>query len=164
MTGFGIQPGGMSSAGTGTPLGLPVPGSQGYTQNTDIVACRKIDLVARDYATDDTTTAYEHEAMTAQEQLVIIALTERPDRLPFAPTLGDRTNVAGTIPELSTVRGNVEDALRPYTSKGLVQILDVQIQAQGNALFRVVSWRDLTVNQTIGGAATDRRTATAIVT
>lgn len=164
MTGFGIKPAGITSAGVGTPLGLPVPGSQGYTQSPDVVAVRAINLRTRDYDTDDSTTAYEHRSMTAQEQLVVIALTETPNRLGYAPTLGDATNGLGLLPTAREARGYVEAALRPYTSQGLIEILGVDIVTIGNVLYRQVRWRDLTVTRTARGAESERTTTTPILT
>lgn len=148
MSGAGTQPAGTSGAGIGTPLGLPLPGSSGYTQNSDIVDCRALDTVARDYDVDEDTTALEHRAWTPMEQCVAFALTETKGRLPYARNLGDQTNSAHTVPTIAAVRGYVAEALRTYVEARQVEILDVQIVVRGNALFRSVTWRDLTQRTT----------------
>lgn len=141
--GFGLQPGGNSSFGVGTPLDLPLPGS-GYQPVVDLVAVRQIDPFRKDYVTDSTTIGVPHSSMTAMESAVLIALTQPVGKLPYAPTMGNLVNNLTKQPTPANARSYVEQALAPYTSTKQIAILRVSIEQRGGFLYCVVSWVDLT--------------------
>ncbi len=153
LLGFGQQPFGNTSAGTGTPLNLPLPGSAGYITSTDIVPVRAINTRTKDYDLDTTTAGYDHKPWNIAEQQVLLALQETPGRLSYWLDGGDQTNALGTIPTIETVRGYTQGALRALIQAGTIELLDVSITNTGAALFRVVTWRDTTSKAVIDTTA-----------
>ena len=153
ILGFGNQQFGQTSAGTGTPLGLPTPGSAGYIVSSDVAPVRAINPRTKDYDLDTTTAGYDHKAWTAAEQMVLLALQESPGRVGYWLDGGDPTNLLGTIPTVETVRGYTESALRALTSAGIIELLDVSITNDGGVLFRTITWRDTTSKAVIDTTA-----------
>lgn len=136
------MPAGLGSAGLGTPVGLPTPGGAGYERSVDVVAVESIDPVARDYVVDEDA---NHEAITASEQRVLIALSQPFGSLPWDTIFGDRTLNLRRVPAnvVETVTRHTENALAHLTSTGAIELLSVTIETSPRgALVRAVNWTD----------------------
>lgn len=159
VLGFGLQPGGTSSFGVGTPVDLPLPGN-GYQPAVDVCAVRQINPLTKDYVTDITQLGSPHTACTAMEQQVLMCLMQTVGGLPFAMTYGDRSNNLTKQTTLAQVRSYVDAALAPLVSTKQIVVLGIAIVQDGGRLYRQVTWRDLTYSaQSVGVERTTKAPA-----
>lgn len=136
------MPAGLGSAGLGTPVGLPVPGGAGYEQSVDVVAVESIDPVTRDFVLDADGL---HAGITANEQRVLLALSQPFGSLPWDASFGDRTLNMTKIPAdaLAAVRRHTENALAHLTSTGDIDLIGVVVETEPRGfLVRAVEWVD----------------------
>lgn len=148
ILGFGLQPAGISAAGLGTPLGLPLPG-HAYDTRTDLVAARRINLATKDYDVDADSENLSHEAMDAIEQRVVLALTTKRRRLPFDRNRGnDFLNARKAPADIQALaRNSAEEALLEMTQAGEVRIDSVEALQEGGRAIEIVRWTNLATRQ-----------------
>lgn len=141
---FGTGYAGYAPAGLGTPAGLPAPGAA-YVQTVDTVAARALDLTAKDYAVDDDATGSPHDAWDGLAQNVVLRLTTRKGRLPFAPTFGNAFLALTRLPVDLTgyARKSADEALADLIAAGQVAIIEVTTDRIGGLAGMAVTWRDL---------------------
>lgn len=154
---FGTGYAGYAPAGLGTPAGLPAPGAA-YVQTVDTVAARALDLAAKDYTVDDDETGSPHDAWDGLAQTVVLRLTTRRGRLPYAPTFGNAFLNLDRLPLDLTgyARKSAAEALGDLIAAGQVELIDVTTDRQGGLAAMIVTWRDTRTGR--------QRTARAVAT
>jgi hypothetical protein len=141
---FGTGYAGLSGFGLGTPTGLPSPGAA-YLRSADLTPARALDLAARDYAVDDDTTASPHGAWDGLAQNVVLRLTTRRGRLPYAPTFGNAFLTLTRAPAslVDAASRAATDALADLIAAGEVAIVRVTADRSQGLAVMAVTWRDL---------------------
>lgn len=147
VLGFGAQPAGITAAGLGTPLGLPLPGLS-YESVADLVAARAIDLATKDYVVNSDDHAF-HAAWDGLLERVVLALTTRRGRLPFDKLTGnDFLNLQKAPADLqASAKNSAAIALKDLTDAGLVAIDSVEVLQDGGSAIEAVTWTDLAKRQ-----------------
>jgi hypothetical protein len=148
MSGFGLQAFGTSSAGAGSPLGLPTadaPETAG-----PLVAVRLLDPVAGDYGWEERDGALFFEAMSATTQRVLLAVGTAPGTVAGAPRFGNGALGLrvddGRLEQ--AVLNHVRAALASLLSEGAIELLSVPVERTGSGLFFAVEFRDLATRRT----------------
>ena len=145
---FGTGYAGFAPAGLGTPDGQPVPGAA-YTQSADDVTARALDLPRKDYAVDDDSTGSPHDAWDGLAQNVVLRLTTRRGRLPYAPTFGNPfLNLDRAPADLNgAAQRAATEALADLLTLGQVALVSVTGERTGGVATMLVVWRDLRTGQ-----------------
>lgn len=145
---FGTGYAGFAPAGLGTPDGLPVPGAA-YSPSADDVTARALDLPRKDYAVDDDSTGSPHDAWDGLVQNVVLRLTTRRGRLPYAPSFGNNfLNLDRAPLDLNgAAQRAATEALADLLALGQVALVEVTGSRTGGAAVMTVVWRDLRTGQ-----------------
>lgn len=134
---------GLSGFGLGTPTGLPAPGAA-YLRSADLTPARALDLAAKDYAVDDDATASPHDGWDGLAQNVVLRLTTRRGRLPYAPTFGNAFLALDRVPADLTgyAARAATDALDDLLAAGEVEVVSVTADRSRGLAVMAVTWLD----------------------
>jgi hypothetical protein len=147
MSGFGIQPAGLSPAGVGTPATAPANSGFALRNAFDGSAAgsRKLDPATNQYAID----SYGRvTGMSSAQQLVQLAI--KTDKGSSAVRkLGNELYKIDRITDNFNRRVNdvITNALTDLVNRKLIAITSIEAQqVQGSRAFIIIKWTDLSTN------------------